>query len=59
MSYRRIIVEAVVHEDDCENAIQTLTADLERLQEQKTIYSGSIRDEETGAPENAAEIVAK
>ena len=58
MSYRRVIVEMVVQDDDCECAIQQLTADLERFQERTTVYSAAIRDEETGTPEKAEEIVA-
>jgi hypothetical protein len=58
MSYRKVIVELVVHEDDTECAIQQLTADLERFQEQTTVYSAVIRDEQTGTPENAKEIAA-
>jgi hypothetical protein len=58
MSFRKVIVELVVNEDDTECAIQQLMADLERFQEQTTVCSAGIRDEETGTPENAEQIAA-
>jgi hypothetical protein len=58
MGYRRVIVEIVVGEDDCEGAIQQFAVDLERFQEHTTVYSAAIRDEETVEPENASDIAA-
>jgi len=38
MTYRKVTVELVVHEDDCEGTLQQLSEDLERLQGHTTIY---------------------
>ena len=59
MTFRKVIAELIVSEDDTEGTIQSFTEFLERFQERTTVYSGVIRDEKTGTPENAAEIVAK
>jgi hypothetical protein len=58
MTYRKVTIELVVHEDNCEGTIQQLSEDLERLQEHTTIFCADIRDETTDTPENAEEIAA-
>lgn len=55
--YRKVIVEAVVGEDDCEGVIQQLSEVLEALQKSTIVYRADIRDEEVPAPENAGEIL--
>jgi hypothetical protein len=58
VNYRKVTVEIVVQDDDCEGVIQQVSDDLERLQNSIVVFRSEIRDEKTGKPENAAEIAA-
>lgn len=59
MAYRKITLEAVVHEDDVDVFTQALNNALDRIEETTTVYGGEITDAEVAEPPNAAEIAAK
>lgn len=54
-SYRKVTIEFVVHEDDLESALQTLSANLESYRDHTAIYDAEIREEPTGEPASAAQ----
>ena len=58
MGYRKITLEAMVHEDDAEAFTQALNNALDSIEETTAVYGGGITDTEAGEPENAAEIAA-
>jgi hypothetical protein len=58
MSYTKITLEVVVHDDDWEILEQALNDTMDKIEEHTTVYSSQITTVETGEPMNAAEIAA-
>lgn len=54
--YRLVTLDVVVREDEAEVLVQGLNDAMDRLDEQVTVYSSSIKEADAGEPENAAEI---
>jgi hypothetical protein len=59
MAYTKVMLEAIVPDDDIEFLLQALANAMEEYEERMTVYSSEMMTAPTGEPENAAEIAAK
>jgi hypothetical protein len=58
MTYRRVLLEVVVTDDDSEILVQALGDAMDKIQKRVTVFDSGIKLMDTREPENAAEIAA-
>jgi hypothetical protein len=56
MTYRRVLLEVVVADDNVEILIQALGDALDKIEKQVTVFDSGINVMDTGEPEIVAEI---